>query len=53
MAIREHHPEELYERNKGLLKMSVSQAHDFASTSEEGLPRKAGKLKRAAERGRG
>lgn len=32
MAIAEHHPSELYERNKGLAKMSHSQLHDFAST---------------------
>jgi hypothetical protein len=38
MAIAEHHPEELNEKNKGLLKMSHKQLHDFASTPEKGLP---------------
>ena len=37
-AIAEHHPEYLYERNKGLAKMTHKQLHDFASTKEEGLP---------------
>lgn len=37
MAIAEHHPGEVYERNKGLLKMSKKQLHDFASTKEKGL----------------
>ena len=38
MAIAEHHPEELYERNKGLAEMSHKQLHEFASTSEKHLP---------------
>ena len=38
MAIAEHHPEELYPENKGLLKMSKSQLHEFAATKEKGLP---------------
>lgn len=37
MAIAEHHPGEIYARNKGLLKMTKSQLHDFASTKEKGL----------------
>lgn len=41
MAIAEHHPEDLNESNKGLLKMTHSQLHDFASTSEKGLPQYA------------
>ena len=40
MAIAEHHPSELYARNKNLLAMSHSQLHDFASTKEKGLPEK-------------
>ena len=32
MAIAEHHPEKLYKKNRGLLKMSKSQLHDFADT---------------------
>jgi hypothetical protein len=38
MAIAEHHPEELNKKNKGLLRMSHSQLHDFAATSEKKLP---------------
>jgi len=40
MAIAEHHPEKLYKKNRGLLKMSKSQLHDFATTKEKGLPGK-------------
>jgi hypothetical protein len=32
MAIAEHHPEKLYKKNKGLLKMNKEQLHDFAKT---------------------
>jgi hypothetical protein len=38
MAIAEHNPGELYAKNKGLAKMSKSELHKFASTSEKGLP---------------
>ena len=38
MAIAEHHPEQLYARNRGMAKMTKSQLHDFASTKEKGLP---------------
>ncbi len=44
MAIAEHHPEDLYERNKGLKKMTHTQLHDFASTSEKGLPEHVKKM---------
>lgn len=40
MALAEHHPEELYNKNNGLLDMSKGQLHDFASTPEKGLPYK-------------
>lgn len=39
MAIAEHHPEKLRAKNRGLLKMSHKQLHDFAATPETGLPR--------------
>jgi hypothetical protein len=42
-AIAEHHPEKLYERNKGLAQMSKSQLSDFASTSKKNLPYRVGK----------
>jgi hypothetical protein len=50
MAIAEHHPEQLYARNRGLLKMSHSQLHDFASTKERGLPHYAPKKKSLRDR---
>ncbi len=37
-AIAKHHPEKLYKRNRGLLKMSKEDLSDFASTKEKGLP---------------
>ena len=37
IAIAEHNPAKLYERNKGLLKMSKEEMHKYASTKEEGL----------------
>ncbi len=40
MAIAEHAPAELYPKDRGLLKMSHQQLHDFASTKEKGLPLK-------------
>ena len=38
MAIAEHNPSKLYKKNKGLLKMSHQQLHDFASTKRKSLP---------------
>lgn len=38
MAIAEHHPEDLNEKNKGLADMTHKQLHEFASTPEKGLP---------------
>ena len=40
MAIAEHHPRKLYARNRGMLKMSSQQLHEFAKTKEEGLPQR-------------
>ena len=40
MAIAEHHPSELYARNKAMLKMTKSQLHDFAATKQTGLPKR-------------
>jgi hypothetical protein len=41
MAIAEHDPDKLLPKNQGLLKMSKSQLHDFASTKTKGLPKSA------------
>ena len=38
MAIAEHEPDKLYAKNRGLLKMSHSQLHDFAATKRSALP---------------
>lgn len=43
MAIAEHEPEKLYKRNRGVLKMSHAQLHDFASTKHKGLSGKSQK----------
>jgi hypothetical protein len=40
MVIAEHHPEKIKGSNRGILKMSHNQLHDFASTKEKGLPKK-------------
>jgi len=48
MAIAEHEPGKLYQRNRGVLKMSHEQLHDFAATP--GLKRKPIKLSRASAR---
>ena len=44
MQIAEHAPGKLYSRNRGLLKMSHSQLHDFSVGSEKGKPERKGKL---------
>lgn len=41
MAIAEHKPEMLFDKNKGVLKMGKQEMHKFASTEEKGLPKKA------------
>jgi hypothetical protein len=38
MAIGEHQPGKLYARNRGILRMSHQQLHDFAATKRTGLP---------------
>ena len=43
MAIAEHDPGKLNPENRGLLKMSHSQLHDFAVTKRKGLPKRAAK----------
>ena len=40
MAIAEHHPSKVSKKNRGVLKMSKKQLHDYASTKEKGLPKK-------------
>ena len=45
MAIAEHEPGKLKGKNKGMLKMSKSQLHDFAATKRKGLPMKAHPMK--------
>ncbi len=38
MAIAEHSPQKLYDRNKGVLDMNQRQLHDYAATPEKTLP---------------
>jgi hypothetical protein len=38
MGLAEHHPEKVNPENRGVLKMTHQQLHDFASTPEKGLP---------------
>jgi len=38
MGLAEHHPSEVYAKNRGVLQMTHSQLHDFASTKEKNLP---------------
>ena len=45
MAIAEHEPDKLYDRNKGMLDMSKDQLHDFASTKESRLRKKLKQVK--------
>lgn len=46
MAIAEHNPSKLYDKNKKILgSMSKDQMHDFADTKEKGLPQKISKDK--------
>ncbi len=45
VALAEHHPEEVSEKNKGVLSMKPDDMHEFASTPEEGLPMHAKKFK--------
>lgn len=47
IAIAEHHPEKLYKRNRSLLGMTKEQMHDYAATSEKGLPKRAKKRKKS------
>jgi len=43
MAIAEHAPQKLHASNRGMLKMSKSQLHDFASTKGLGKSSRKGK----------
>jgi uncharacterized protein YjiK len=38
MAIAEHHPEKVYKKNRGVLKMSKKQLSDYASTKHHSAP---------------
>lgn len=53
MAIAEHDPGKLYARNRGVLKMNMSQLHDFAATGRKGLPKVKKAPKKAAPKKKG
>lgn len=42
IGLAKHHPEKVYSKNKGILGMTKSDMHDFASTKETSLPKYAG-----------
>lgn len=46
MAMAEHDPAKVSKKNRGVLKMSMSQLHDFAATSRKGLPKRVPKIKK-------
>jgi hypothetical protein len=52
MGLAEHHPDQVYSRNRGVLGMNHQQLHDYASTKQKGLPDRVfrSKLKRATGR---
>ena len=50
MAIAEHHPEELYARNRGMMGMSLSDLKHYAGTPEKGLPKRKKKVKKKGRR---
>ena len=43
MAIAEHNPSKVYGKNKGVLKMSKNQLHDYAATKGSVMSRFKGK----------
>jgi hypothetical protein len=45
MGLAEHHPSKVNKKNRGVLKMSHQQLHDYAATKSKGLPKKKGKKK--------
>jgi len=45
MAMAEHNPSKVSAKNRGVLKMTHKQLHDFAATKRKGLPNKVKKKK--------
>jgi hypothetical protein len=39
MAMAEHHPEMINEKNRGVIEMGKEKLHEYASTTEKGLPK--------------
>ena len=46
MAMAEHNPSKVKKKNRGVLKMSKRQLHEYASTKEKKLPNKKRKQKK-------
>lgn len=46
-AIAKHHPEKLYGRNRGMLKMSGEELGKYAGTPRKGLPKRKRGMARA------
>jgi len=51
VELAEHDPGRLYARNKSLLHMTRRQMHEFASTPEQGLPKRKSLKHRLMRRG--
>ena len=43
MAMAEHNPGAIYDKNKGILGMSKDELHKFSATKRKGLPKKVKK----------
>jgi len=52
MALAEHHPSQVSAKNRGVLKMSHQQLHDFASTKESKLPQSVSKASKKIQTAR-
>lgn len=54
MVIAEHHPEQVSEKNRGVLNMKKEELQKFSKTKEKGLPERKkskGKNRKKASRG--
>jgi ribosomal protein S6 len=49
MAIAEHNPSKLAKKNRGMLKMSQAQLHDFAATPQKKLAMRISKSRAGSD----
>lgn len=52
MALAEHNPSKVSSKNKGVLKMSHQQLHDFAATKRKNLPSSVAKASKKIQEAR-